>query len=189
MSSTLSSPSNDIQSSSASDEQKTLAVLYDQHSAVVLGFLQKLAGDKDQAEELLQAVFLALPAQLHSFDPAKGRFVTWLLKLARTIAGQGKENTDSGIDQKNVMINYPIRNDAGNVHSPKTGTSPAGNDSRTLKIDKEISPDLMQTRTDGVVELLYVRGYTIAQAAAELGMNESAIQLLVRTELKKYRRT
>ncbi len=155
-----------------------LAQLYDEHAAVILGFLEKLSDDKDKAEELLQAVFLALPAQLHEFDAQKGRFVVWLLKLARTIAGQPSESADFKTNGENLAMNTPIRDESVNVHSPNTSNAPVSNQSRSLTVGKEKS----------VVELLYVKGFNFAQAAAELGVEESTIRSLVRTELKKYRR-
>jgi RNA polymerase sigma factor (sigma-70 family) len=163
---------NEVRKSSASDDQKSLAMLYDEHAAVVLGFLEKIADDKAKAEELLQTVFLALPARLHEFDAQKGRFVVWLLQLARTIAGQGQKSADFKTNGSNASTNTPIREQASNVPSS------SNNPSRALTAGAEHS----------VVELLYIKGYTFAQAAAELGVDERSVQLMVRTELKKYRR-
>jgi RNA polymerase sigma-70 factor (ECF subfamily) len=162
----------EVRKSSATDDQKSLAMLYDEHAAVVLGFLEKLADDKDKAEELLQAVFLALPGQLHEFDPQKGRFVVWLLRLARTIAGQGQKSAGFKTNGNYASTNAPIHDEASNVGSTDI------NPSRPLTTGADTS----------VVELLYVKGYNFAQAAAFLGVDERAVQVMVRTELKKYRR-
>lgn len=129
-------------------DQKSLAKLYDEYAAVVLGFLEKLSEDKARAEELLQAVFLALPARLHEFDARKGRFTVWLLKLTRTIAG---------------------------------ATSTKGSDA----VAATTAPQQSESH---IIDLLYVKGYTFAQAAAELGVDEHTVQSLARTALKKYRR-
>lgn len=165
-------------STQVSADHKSLAKLYDEHAAVVLGFLEKLADDKDKAEELLQAVFLALPSRLHEFDAQKGRFVVWLLRLARTIARQREENSDFQMNSGNVPTNQPIHAETKNVHFTDAGTAPANNPIRRFAPGNEIS----------VVELLYVKGYTFVQAAAELGVDVRSVQLMVRTELKKYRR-
>lgn len=158
--------------SSASEHQKMLAMLYDEHAAVVLGFLEKLSDDKDKAEELLQAVFLALPSRLHEFDSQKSRFVVWLLKLARTIAGQGQKTVDFKTNASNAATNSPIHNEGANVDSSII------NPSREPTAGTETS----------VVELIYVKGFTFEQVAARLGTDERSVQLMVRTELKKYRR-
>ena len=55
------------------NDAQVMAVLYDEYAAIVLGFLERLADDKDKAEELLQVVFLALPSRLNEFDPQKGK--------------------------------------------------------------------------------------------------------------------
>lgn len=145
---------------------ESLAKLYDEHAPVVLGFLEKTVGDKQKAEELLQAVFLALPQQLHLFDPQQGRFTLWILKLTRTIASQEAENKTKG---GNVTTSDAIQSGAESVDTDK------------------LIP-LNSTGNQSVVELLYVKGYTFAQAAAELGVDARSIQMMVRTELKKYRR-
>ncbi len=171
----------EVQKSSVSNDQKTVAMLYDEHAAVVLGFLLKLTGDKNKAEELLQAVFLALPSRLREFDPEKGRFVVWLLQLARTIAGQEQKTGDFKTNGSKTSTNIPIQKQGLNVVSSDT------NDSRPLTTGTEASPGGMTIQSDGVLELLYIKGYTFAQAAAELGVDERVVQLMVRTELKKYR--
>lgn len=165
-------------SAQVSNDYKSLAKLYDEHAAVVLGFLEKLADDKDKAEELLQAVFLALPSRLSEFDPQKGRFVVWLLRLARGIANHHVENTGFQTNGSNVPTNQPIHAHMENVNSIDARTTPAANPTRRLMPGNEMS----------VVELLYVKGYTFVQAAAELGADVRSIQSMVRTELKKYRR-
>lgn len=152
------------------NDRKSLAKLYDEHAAVVLGFLEKLADDRDKAEELLQAVFLALPSRLSEFDAHKGRFIVWLLSLARGIAQQQQqESSNFQTNSVNLPTTEAIRRDTENV--PFTNARP-------LTPGNELS----------VVELLYMKGYTFAQAAAELGVDVPTVQLMVRTELKKYRR-
>lgn len=150
-------------------DRKSLAKLYDEHAAVVLGFLEKLADDRDKAEELLQAVFLALPSRLNEFDAYKGRFVVWLLSLARGIAQQQQQESDNFQTNGGNLSTEAIRRDTENV--PFTHARP-----------------LMPGNGLSVVELLYMKGYTFAQAAAELGVDVPTVQLMVRTELKKYRR-
>lgn len=178
-----------VASSSVSEDQKTLALLYDEHAAVVLGFLEKKANDRAKAEELLQAVFLALPARLNEFDPHKGRFVLWLLNLARTIAGTSPQNGDFKINGENPTTNGPIHGEINNVHSLNAETASEITSSRPLTVGKEKSPARIMIQSDGVVELLYVKGYTFTQAATELNIEEHTVRLLLRTELKKYRRS
>src|ERR1044072_4965477 len=93
------------------DQVMLLATLYDEHAAVVLGFLEKIADQKEQAEELLQAVFLALPGRIHEFNPRKGRLTAWILNLAREVAG-------SAVKSGNHPTNNAIRNNPQIVSEP-----------------------------------------------------------------------
>lgn len=134
------------------DDAKIMAALYDGYAAIVLGFLEKLTGERQKAEELLQAVFLSLPGKLHEFDPEKGRLAVWILRLARAMA-------ISAVNSSNASAKSTIHEGAQNVC----------------------------VSNHSVIELLYVKGYTFEQAAAELGIEEHAVRILVRNELKSYR--
>jgi RNA polymerase sigma-70 factor, ECF subfamily len=160
------------------DDAARMAALYDEYAAVVLGFLERIADDKEKAEELLQAVFLALPSRLHEFDPEKGRLIVWILRLARSLSADGTNG-------RNATTNDPIRKAPDSVHESSAGEKPG------QQVARRLTPSETRHATEevqSVVELLYVKGYTFAEAAKELNVDEPAVKLLVRTELKTYRK-
>lgn len=61
----------------------------------------------------------------------------------------------------------------------------AGNEATNGQIHE--APQNVGEISKSVVELLYVKGFTFAQAAAELGIEENAVRTLVRNELKTFR--
>lgn len=160
------------------NEADRMAALYDEYAAVVLGFLERIADDKEKAEELLQAVFLALPSRLHEFDPEKGRLLVWILRLARSLS-------EDGTNGRNAATKEPIRNAPGSVHENSTGEKPDQQVTRRLTPSGTMHAS---EKVHSVVELLYVKGYTFAQAAKELNVEEATVKQLVRTELKTYRK-
>jgi RNA polymerase sigma-70 factor (ECF subfamily) len=63
-----------------------LALLYDRYAPRVLGLTTRILGDRDEAEDVLQEVFLQVWRAPRQFDPSRGAALTWLLVLARSRA-------------------------------------------------------------------------------------------------------
>ena len=56
--------------------------LYDRYERRLFGYLRRVSGDRDVAEDLFQDVFITVIGD-RTFDPAKGRFSAWLFTVAR----------------------------------------------------------------------------------------------------------
>src|SRR5215831_2936384 len=63
-----------------------LAALYDRHASRVLGLTTRILADPDEAEDVLQELFLQVWREPRRFDAARGSVLTWLLVLARSRA-------------------------------------------------------------------------------------------------------
>jgi len=55
--------------------------LYLQYESLVLKNAYLITGSKDDAEDVLQEVFLAVWRFRQTFDPAKAKFTTWLKRI------------------------------------------------------------------------------------------------------------
>src|SRR3990172_10167686 len=64
-------------------DQRALEVLYDRYGDYVYSVCLRMVGDVQLAEDLSQEVFLRLWRRPDLFDASRGRFVTWLLSVAR----------------------------------------------------------------------------------------------------------
>jgi RNA polymerase sigma-70 factor (ECF subfamily) len=62
------------------------AALYDRYAPQVHGVARVILRDEHLAEEATHDVFLGLWRQPQAFDPARGPFVAWLLRIARNRA-------------------------------------------------------------------------------------------------------
>ena len=67
----------------ASGDGKALAEVFDLHSPVVLGLLVRILGSRNEAEDVLQEVFLQVWARAERFDPASSTPRGWVLAFAR----------------------------------------------------------------------------------------------------------
>ena len=71
-----------------SRDQKALETLYDRYGDYVYSVCLRMVGDVQLAEDLTQEVFLRLWRRPDLYDVERGRFVTWLLSVARTDSRQ-----------------------------------------------------------------------------------------------------
>src|SRR4051812_46123238 len=69
-----------------SRDQRALETLYDRYGDYVYSVCMRMVGDVQLAEDLTQEVYLRLWRRPDLYDIERGRFVTWLLSVARNRA-------------------------------------------------------------------------------------------------------
>ena len=67
-------------------EIRALEQLYDRYSTLVFSVSLRVLHDPQLAEDVVQEVFLRLWRQPASFDPGRGRFISWLMSVTRNRA-------------------------------------------------------------------------------------------------------
>jgi RNA polymerase sigma-70 factor (ECF subfamily) len=70
----------------ARGDSAALEALYDRHSAVVLGILLKVIGDRAAAEDVLQETFWRVWRGAATYEAQRGSFTGWLFRIARNLA-------------------------------------------------------------------------------------------------------
>jgi RNA polymerase sigma-70 factor, ECF subfamily len=70
----------------ARGDEEALARLYDGYRLTLFGLLMRILNSRQEAEDVLQDVFLQVWNRAADFDEARGRPFTWLLTLARSRA-------------------------------------------------------------------------------------------------------
>ena len=65
---------------------ETIEELFAALESPLLSYAMRLAGGLGPAEDIVQEVFLAAYRKIHSFDPDRSQFVTWLFTIARNKA-------------------------------------------------------------------------------------------------------
>ncbi len=63
-----------------------ISELYDRHNRLLFGLILRILGQRGDAEEVLQEVFLAVWNRSDQFDAALGTPVAWLVRIARNRA-------------------------------------------------------------------------------------------------------
>jgi RNA polymerase sigma-70 factor, ECF subfamily len=67
-------------------DERSLEALYDRYGDYVYSVCLRMVGDVQLAEDLSQEVFLRLWRRPDLYDESRGRFLTWLLSVARNRA-------------------------------------------------------------------------------------------------------
>src|SRR6185503_9766968 len=70
----------------ARGDESALARLYDHYRLILFGLLARILNSREEAEDVLQEVFLQVWRRAGDFDEKRGRPFTWLVTLARSRA-------------------------------------------------------------------------------------------------------
>ena len=65
-------------------DERALAELYDRYRVILFGLLIRILNSREEAEDVLQEVFLQVWRRAADFDENRGRPFTWLVTLARS---------------------------------------------------------------------------------------------------------
>ena len=68
----------------AARDEVALAQLYDRYRAILFGLVMRILNNREEAEDVLQEVFLQVWRKAADFDESRGRPFTWLVTLARS---------------------------------------------------------------------------------------------------------
>ena len=74
----------DLLKAIARQDETALAQLYDRYRVILFGFLVRILNSREEAEDVLQEVFLQVWRRAADFDETRGRPFTWLVTLARS---------------------------------------------------------------------------------------------------------
>lgn len=68
----------------ARGDEQALAEIYDRYRVILFGLLVRILNSREEAEDVLQEVFLQVWRRAADFDEKRGRPFTWLVTLARS---------------------------------------------------------------------------------------------------------
>jgi RNA polymerase sigma-70 factor (ECF subfamily) len=157
-------------------DEDAFAALYDHFSAQVHGVALSILRSPALAEEATHDVFLRLWQQPGSFDPARGTFAGWLMRVARNRAIDilRRRREDSG--------NGPEGDIASWIPDPAPGPEEQTMDvlrrENVRRALNDLSPDHRQ-----LLELAYFTGLSQSQIAAHLGRPLGTVKSQIRAAM------
>ena len=178
----LSAPPERVVAEIARHDIHALEALYDRYGDIVYSVSLRVVGDTQLAEDITQEVFLRLWRRPDLFDESRGRFLTWLLSVARNRA----------IDE----LRSRVRRHAHEAQDAAAEALPAkdeGDDplAQALHLDERVAVRralaLLPPEQRLVIELAYFGGYTQQEIATRLRQPLGTVKTRVRLGLQKLR--
>lgn len=165
-------------------DQSALSELYDRYSPLLYTLVLKVVKRTNEAEDLLQEIFLQVWNKASTFASEKGSAYTWIVTIAKRKAIdrlRSKEliNRGSSLDADDEVLAIP---DAAYAANPLAATMNSEYDAMVRDGLARLSSE---QRT--IIELSYYDGYTQDQISKQLDVPLGTVKTRMRQGLMKLR--
>lgn len=151
-------------------DQNAFTYLYDNYSKALFGVVYAVVPNQEDAEDILQVLFVKIWKSIDTYDATKGRLYTWMLNMARNLAidhTRGKQyKAKTKIQNVSDSVNE-LRNKAVDDHS-----------SDFLGLNTILNE--LKSEHKEIIDLIYFKGFTHEQASKELNMPLGTVKTKVR---------
>jgi len=159
-------------------DEAALAELYDHYRVILFGLLMRILSNREEAEDVLQEVFLQVWRRAADFDANRGRPFTWLVTMTRS----------RGIDRLRTLAARERVAIAG-ARDESEAVSDAASDAFRSEQRGLVTNALAQLPDDQKRPLMlaYFDGLTQSEIAARLGAPLGTVKTRMRTGMMKLR--
>ena len=171
----------DLLKAVAARDEAALGQLYDRYRLILFGVLMRILNNREEAEDVLQEVFLQVWRRAADFDENRGRPFTWLVTLARS----------RGIDRLRALASgerVATMAEAG-ANEASAAVSDAATDAIRSEQRGVVNSALSQLPEDQKRPLMlaYFDGLTQSEIALQLGAPLGTVKTRMRTGMMKLR--
>ena len=162
----------------AAKDEAALAQIYDRYRVILFGLLMRILNNREEAEDVLQEVFLQVWRKAEDFDENRGRPFTWLVTLARS----------RGIDRLRTLAVRERVAEAG-AREPSEQISDAVTDAFKSEQRGLVSDALAKLPDEQKcpIMLAYFEGLTQSEIATNLGAPLGTVKTRMRTGMSRLR--
>jgi RNA polymerase sigma-70 factor (ECF subfamily) len=171
----------------AAKQPEALAALYDRFSKLLYGIILTVVRDSDDAEDILQEVFIQIWRSAHTYQQALGTPKTWLVRLAH----------NRGIDLLRSKRHKQRKSEVQTVaNGDQDPAPPAGFIANTTwqdMVQQEkrvyISSALSQLPQEqrSLIDLAFLQGYTHHEIAETTGIPLGTVKTRIRAGMQGLR--
>jgi len=142
-------------------ERRAYEQLVQRHSDAILNFLIRFMPDRDDAEDIAQEAFIRAFGNLDRFDPGRGRFRSWLFRIAANLSLNELKRRERAVMREEIAAEFLMA---------------ASEDERAGERAREVAKILhpaLQTLSDSerqVILLSYYHDLTYREIAETLGI-------------------
>lgn len=167
---------HDLIQRSLSGEQEAFTALFDRYKNLVYRTAFLMLGDPDEADDALQEVFIRVYRFLHTYQPSKGAFTTWLHQIT----------TNYCLNQRRWRIFGHI-----SFSWVKSGTflsrEPDVEEKAAAQIDLLRALQSLKPAVRAVIVLRYYNDLPYSEIAQILGLPLGTVQSRLNRGIKKMR--
>ena len=139
-------------------DERAFTLLYDNYAKNLYSIIYNLIHDKEEAEDILQEVFVRIWKNIDTYKESKGRLFTWMINIARNASIDKLRSKGFNDKQKNLS--------ADNFVNLLDNSNRLNNKIDSIGIQefvKKLKPKCIR-----IIDLLFFKGYTQQEAADEL---------------------
>ena len=156
-------------------DSKAVSKLYDQYAPALFGVIFRIVKSKTLAEDVLQEVIVKIWQNIDSYDAAKGRFLSWMLRIAH--------NKAIDLVRSNTFKQTQYYTDNEDNRS-EVGKETTNVDTIGIKeLLHKLAPEYQDT-----FRLAYFEGYTQVEIAEELNIPLGTVKSRIRIGLRELRK-
>ena len=85
-------------------DERALSLLYDKYSGAIYSVILKMIRDEGKAQNLLQDTFMTVWEKAERYDESKGRFYTWVYRIAKNKTLNVLRKTDMFIQTDDFSV-------------------------------------------------------------------------------------
>ena len=162
----------------AGGDEAALARLYDQYRVILFGLLVRILGSREEAEDILQEVFVQVWRRAGDFDENRGKPFTWLVTLARSRAIDRLRM----LGARNRLAESAAKDQTDLVSDALADTIQSGQ----REIVQRALAELPAEQKEALV-LAYYDGLTQSEIASQLGTPLGTVKTRMRAGMNKLR--
>lgn len=158
-------------------DESAFNYLYENYSGTLYKVIYQIVPANEEAEDILQKVFVNIWTKIDGYDQSKGRLFTWILNIARNAAIDSLRSRD--YQYKKKVTNFAPE-EIGNFcnHTYQLSTDAIG----LYRYVSRLKPQQRQ-----LIELVYYHGYSQPEIASLQSAPLSTIKTRVKTALAQLR--
>ena len=165
-------------------DEEALSELYDLYKRLLFGMVISIVKKREEAEDVLQEIFVKIWNKAESFDEERGNVYSWIVTLARNKAIDRIRSKGYKTQQKqSVSIHEPLFSLEGDKHDPME-TTIFSDRAELVKRALEQIPE----KQSEVIKIAYYRGMTQREISDHLDIPLGTVKTRTRQGMIKLKR-
>lgn len=160
-----------------------LEELYELYHRLLFGMVLSIVKKREEAEDMLQEIFVKIWNKAESFDPERGNAYSWIVTLARNQAiDRIRSKGYKSQEKQSVSIHQPLFSLEGDKHDPMETTI----FSDRAELVKKALGQIPEAQSE-VIKIAYYRGMTQREIADYLDIPLGTVKTRTRQGMMKLK--